>query len=339
MIGVGVIGYGYWGPNLARNFMEVPGATVKVVCDTDEKACARAAARVPTARTVTAADELIHDPEVDAVVVTTPVSSHYELAAQALEAGKHVFVTKPMTATVDEAQRLVDLAKKSPGVLMVDHTFVYTGAVRKMKELIAQGVIGDVLYYDSVRVNLGLFQTDVNVIWDLAPHDASIIEHLIDVQPVAVSAHGMRHVPGQHENIAYVTLFYPGKLIAHLHVNWLSPVKVRQTLIGGSRKMIVYDDMESSEKIKVYDRGVELTEVESAPEKIHQLRVGYRAGDMFAPRVETVEALRVEATHFVECVEQGGRPMTDAESGLRVVKVLEAATQSMAEKRVIELGS
>jgi predicted dehydrogenase len=222
---------------------------------------------------------------------------------------------------------------------MVDHTFVYTGAVRKAKELVSSGAIGEVLYYDSVRVNLGLFQSDVNVVWDLAPHDLSILEYLVDEQPVAVSAHGIRHVPGQPENIAYVTLFYSGKRIAHLHVNWLAPVKIRQTLIGGTKKMVVYDDMEPSEKIKVYDRGVELTQVESAPDRINELRVGYRSGDMFAPKLEGAEALRVETRHFVDCIEHGSKPLSDGEAGLRVVRVLEAANDSMATGRVVELSS
>ncbi len=337
MIGIGVIGYGYWGPNLVRNMMETPGVVVRSICDASPAQRARAAARCPSARTLADPQELIADPSIDAVVIATPVTTHFELAAKALEAGKHVLVSKPMTATVDEASRLVDLAAARGKVLLVDHTFVYTGAVRKMKEIIDSGSLGEVLYYDSVRVNLGLFQRDVNVIWDLAPHDASIIEYLVPSQPVAVSAHGVSHVRGQPENIAYVTLFYPNNLIAHLHVNWLAPVKIRQTLIGGTRKMIVYNDLETSEKIKVYDRGVELTEVESTPEKIYPLLVAYRAGDMFAPKVADAEALRVEAAHFVDCIERGTRPLTDGESGLRVVRILEAATESMATGKLVEL--
>ncbi len=339
MIGIGVIGYGYWGPNLARNFMATPGAELRGVCDTSSAALKKAGSRCPGAKLYNDPQELLADTAIDAVAILTPVSTHFELASMALKEGKSVLATKPMTASVEEAERLVELAASSPGVLMVDHTFAYTGAVRKMKELLDQGTIGDVLYYDSVRVNLGLFQTDVNVIWDLVPHDASILEYLIpNQQPTTVSAHGIRHVPGQPENIAYVTLLYPDKLIAHMHVNWLAPVKIRQTLIGGSRKMIVYNDMDASEKIKVYDRGVELTEPEAAPEKIYQLRVGYRAGDMFAPKVAPTEALSLETKHFVECVEHGARPLTDGEAGLRVVRILEAATESMNTARPVELN-
>lgn len=339
MIGVGVVGVGYWGPNLVRNFMETPGASVTAICDTSPQALGRVAARCPAAKTYGDVKSLLADPAVDAVVVTTPVRSHFEVAAAAIEAGKHVLVTKPLTQTVAEAERLVELAAAKQRVLMVDHTFVYTGAVRKAKELVAAGELGELLYYDSVRVNLGLFQSDVNVVWDLAPHDLSILECLVSDPPVAVSAYGIRQVPGQPENIGYVTLFYSGKRIAHLHVNWLAPVKVRQTLIGGSKKMIVYDDMEPSEKIKVYDRGVELTEVERAPDQINALRISYRSGDMFAPRLDGTEALRLEARHFVECIEQGHKPITDGEAGLRVVRVLEAANESMATGRVVELSA
>jgi predicted dehydrogenase len=337
MIGIGVIGYGYWGPNLARNFLETPGAAVRSICDAGPPARAKAAARYPGVKTPADPRDLIEDPSVDAVVIATPVSTHFELASAAIKAGKHVLVTKPMTSTLDEASRLVDLAAAAGKVLQVDHTFVYTGAVRKMKQLIDEGALGEVLYYDSVRVNLGLFQRDVNVIWDLAPHDVSIIEYLVPDSPVAVSAHGVSHVRGQPENLAYVTLFYPNNLLAHVHVNWLAPVKIRQTLIGGSKRMIVYNDNEMSEKIKVYDRGVELTAVESAPEKIYQMLVSYRAGDMFSPKIDGAEALRVEAAHFIECISSGARPLTDGESGRRVVRVLEAASESMTTGRLVNL--
>ena len=338
MIGIGVVGYGYWGPNLARNFMELPGTTVRAVCDASPKARDKAAARCPGAKTVANARDVVADASVDAVVIATPVKTHFEIAKMALEAGKHVLLTKPMTWSVDEAVRLCELADKSPGLLMVDHTFIYTGAVRKMKDLVKDGTLGEILYYDSVRVNLGLFQTDVNVVWDLAPHDLSILEYLLDDQPVAVSAHGMRHVPGQPENMASVTLFYATNRIAHINVNWLAPVKVRQTLIGGTRRMIVYDDMEPSEKVKVYDRGIELTAVESSPEKIDELRVSYRSGDMFAPKLDGTEALRFEAKHFLDCVEKRAKPLCDGHAGLRVVRVLEAASNSMAAGRVVEIG-
>lgn len=338
MIGVGLIGYGYWGPNLARNFMETPGAAVRSICDASEKSRARAASRHPGAKTPADPRELIDDPQIDAVIIATPVSSHFELAMAALDAGKHVMLTKPMTSTLEQSHRLVERAAAKGKVLHVDHTFVYTGAVRKIRELYDQKVLGDLLYYDSVRVNLGLFQRDVNVIWDLAPHDISIIEYLVPRPPVAVSAHGVSHVKGQPENIAYLTLFYPDNLIAHIHVNWLAPVKIRQTLIGGTQKMVVYNDLETSEKVKVYDRGVSLTNVESAPEKIYQMLVSYRAGDMYAPRVDEAEALRVEAKHFIECIEKNARPLTDGEAGLRVVRILEAASESMKTDRPVTLA-
>jgi predicted dehydrogenase len=338
VIGIGVIGYGYWGPNLARNFMELSGTSLRAVCDSSPKAREKAAARCPGAKVLADARDVVADPSVDAVVISTPVRTHFELAKMALEAGKHVLLTKPMTSSVDEALRLCELADKGPGLLMVDHTFIYTGAVRKVKQLFDEGSLGELLYYDSVRVNLGLFQSDVNVVWDLAPHDLSILEYLLEDQPVAVSAHGMKHVAGQPENMASVTLFYAANRIAHINVNWLAPVKIRQTLIGATRKMVVYDDMEPSEKIKIYDRGIELAEVESSPEKINELRVGYRSGDMLAPKLDGTEALRFEAKHFLDCVEKRAKPLCDGHAGLRVVRVLEATNQSMAEGRVVELS-
>jgi predicted dehydrogenase len=233
--------------------------------------------------------------------------------------------------------RLVAPAAKVKRTLMVDHTFVYTGAVRKMRELVESGQVGDLLYYDGVRVNLGLFQHDVNVVWDLAPHDASIVENLVKEQPIAVQAIGVKHVDGQHENIAYVTMLYQSKLIVHFHLNWLSPVKIRTTVLGGSKKMIVWDDMLSSDKVKVYDRGVE---VEQSPEKVYQLRVGYRSGDMFSPKIDVTEALRVEAAHFQDCIANGKTPITDGLAGKRVVGVLEAAAKSMAQDgKLIKLTS
>lgn len=339
MIGIGVIGFGYWGPNLVRNFFETKGAVVRAVCDQSGAARERALTRYPSVRAVSDPRELLSDPTIDAVAVATPVNAHYELADMALDAGKHVLVEKPMTSTSDEAKRLIDKAARLGKVLMVDHTFVYTGAVRKMRELIDNGDLGDVLYYDSVRVNLGLFQHDVNVIWDLAPHDISILAYLVPQEPVAVSAVGVSHVQGQPENIAYLTMHFGGSLLAHVHVNWLAPVKIRQTIVGGTKRMVVYNDLETTEKIKVYDRGVELTQVESQPERVHAMRVGYRAGDMFAPKCDETEALRLEARHFVDCIEHSKRPITDGEAGLRVVRILEAASRSMASGRKVEINA
>jgi predicted dehydrogenase len=279
--------------------------------------------------------DLINDTAVDAVVIATPVSTHFDLALQALQAGKHVLVEKPLTATSEQGIRLLEEAERRRRMLMVDHTFVYTGAVRKIKELVTANDLGDIYYYDSVRVNLGLFQHDVNVIWDLAVHDLSIMDYVLSLQPDAVSTTGMSHIPGQLENIAYLTLFFADQVIAHIHVNWLAPVKVRRTLIGGSKKMIVYDDLEPSEKIKTYDKGITIN---GNGDSIYQMLIGYRTGDMWSPRLDLTEALKTEASHFVHCLEQSEHPLTDGQAGLRVVRILEAATQSMAEQgRLVEL--
>lgn len=340
MIGVGVIGYGYWGPNLVRNFWEVPGATVVSVCDIRAERLSDLRKRYPSVETTGVVDDVLRDPRVHVVAVATPVSSHFEIARRALEAGKHVFIEKPMTTTTDEALRLLDLADRRGLVVGVDHTFVYTGAVRKMRELVASGDIGDVYYYDSMRVNLGLFQHDVSVVWDLAVHDLSIMDYVLPGSPVAVSATGHAHVPGEPANAAYLTLFFEQNLIAHINVNWLAPVKVRRTLLGGSRKMIVYDDLEPSEKVKVYDKGITLNGGQKSGEQKYQMLVSYRTGDMWAPHLEMTEALSVELRQFITCVEQQKVPVTDGQAGLRVVRILEAATRSIAERgRAVELES
>ena len=279
------------------------------------------------------------DPRVDAIAIATPVSSHFDLALKALLAGKHVFVEKPMASTAEEAQRLVDEAARRRLVLAVDHTFVHTGAVRKMRELVESG-LGEMYYYDSVRVNLGLFQHDVSVIWDLAVHDLSIMDYVLREKPVAVSATGISHVAGEPENIAYLNLFFESNLIAHIHVNWLAPVKIRRTLVGGSSKMIVYDDLEPSEKIKVYDKGITLNgNPQRNGEKVYQMLVGYRTGDMWAPQLDMTEALGVELREFVDCIEaKCNAPSPTGTPDLSVVRILEAATQSLAERgRLIEL--
>jgi predicted dehydrogenase len=290
VVNLGVIGYGYWGPNLVRNFMECEGSTVSAICDAVPERLALARRRLPSARGVASAAELINDPAVDAVVIATPVPAHFELAAAALAAGKHVFVEKPFTATSDQARRLIDLAQRHQRVLMVGHVFVYAGAVRKIHELIQADDLGDLLYYDSVRVNLGLFQNGLDVLWDLAVHDLAILDYIWRAAPVAVSAAGVKHFAGQSEDIAYLTVFYSDNSIAHVHVNWMAPVKIRRALIGGSRKMVVYDDIEGAEKVRVYDKGVSLAQ---SPEALRQMRVNYRAGDMFAPHIDNAEALRL----------------------------------------------
>lgn len=340
MIGVGVIGYGYWGPNLVRNFMEADGSHVVAVSDLSPQRLAQMQMRYPTIRATADYRELLADTAIDAIVVATPVSSHFDLTMQALRANKHVLVEKPLASSSEQVLRLIEEAERRKRVLMVDHTFVYTGAIRTIREIVASNALGDIYYYDSVRVNLGLFQHDVNVIWDLAVHDLSIMEYVLPTRPVAVSATGISNIKGQPENVAYITLFFAERQIAHLHVNWLTPVKVRRTLIGGSEKMIVYDDLEPSEKVKVYDKGVTLSQgQEEEPEAVYKLLVSYRAGDMWAPRIESTEALATEAAHFIACIETGEPPLTDGYSGLNVVRILEAAELSLRTRgQLVELS-
>lgn len=337
MIRIGVIGYGYWGPNLVRNFADLPGARVMAVCDQRPERLADAERRYPAIRVTPNPQDLLTDPALDAVAIATPVEHHFDLAMTALRNGKHVFVEKPITATSEQARHLIDEAAKRRLVLMVDHTFVYTAAVRKIRELTDRGELGELYYYDSVRINLGLFQHDVNVLWDLAVHDLAIMDYVLQQQPVAVSATGLAHVPGRPENIAYLTIFFGSRLIGHVHVNWLAPVKVRRTLLGGSRRMIVYDDLEASEKVKVYDRGIS---VNPSPENLYQMKVGYRAGDMWAPQLAVTEALHTEAVHFLDCIDRGLQPETSGEAGLRIVRLLEAATASMGSQgRPVEIAT
>lgn len=326
MIKIGVIGYGYWGPNLVRNFAETTTATVAAVADLDPKKLELVQRRYPAVKTTNDFHELLRDPNIDAIAIATPVSTHFELGMAALKAGKHLWLEKPMTETSLQARKLVDEAHKRQRVLIVDHTFIYTGAIRKMADLIKAGDLGRVYYYDSIRVNLGLFQRDVNVISDLAVHDFSILDFLLGEHPVAISASGINHFPGTPENLAYITLFYDSGTIAHTNVSWLAPVKVRQILLGGSKKMITYDDLQPSEKVKVYDKGISFTD---DPKQIQEMRVGYRTGDMWAPKIDATEALRIEGEHFVDCIVNGKTPQTDGRLGLRVVELIEAATSSM----------
>lgn len=328
MIRVGIIGYGYWGPNLLRNFVDTPDCQVIAVSDLRPERLLLAQKRHPGIQATTNCRELIADTRIDAVVIATPVSSHFELAVQSLRAGKHVLVEKPLTTSAEQAAGLIEEADRRKRLLMVDHTFVYTGAVGRIRDLIADGTLGDVYYYDSVRVNLGLFRSDVSVIWDLAVHDLSIMDFVLPRRPVSIAATGLAHFTGQPENIAYLTMFFDGPLIAHVHVNWLAPVKVRRTLIGGSRKMIVYDDLEASEKLKVYDTGV--TGGQDRDAAVYEMLVSYRSGDMWAPNVGVTEALQNETRHFIQCIQQDERPITDGEAGMRVVRLLGAAGESMA---------
>jgi predicted dehydrogenase len=335
MLRLGVIGCGYWGPNLVRNFSSIPNATVVAVCDIDPRRLLSIQAEYPSVTTTTDAASLIARTDIDAVAIATPVSTHFNLALAALRAGKHVLVEKPLTASSDEALRLIDEAANRKLVLMVDHTFVYSGTVRSVREFISNDYIGDITYYDAVRVNLGLFRHDVNVLWDLAVHDLSIMDYLLAQQPCTVSATGACHA-GETENIAYITVFFENNLIAHVHANWLAPVKIRHTLLGGTLRMIVCNDLEPIEKVKVYDSGIELSE---DPDSTRRMRIGYRIGSMWAPPVDDTEALRTEALHFVDCISNGTRPMTDGHAGLRVIRILEAATKSIAQQgRPVDLA-
>lgn len=338
MIGVAVVGYGYWGPNLVRNFAELPDARLLTVCDLNRDRLAMVQRRFPDVAVTDSFDDVLANPAISAVAIATPVSSHFRLAMSALMAGKHVFIEKPIASTAEEARRLVDEAARRNLVLAVDHTFIHTGAVAKMREIVEQS-LGEVYYYDSVRVNLGIFQRDASVLWDLAVHDLSIMDFVLPERPVAVSATGMSHVRGAPENIAYLNLLFPSRLIAHIHVNWLAPVKIRRTLIGGSSRMVVYDDLEPSEKIKVYDSGITLSDSGATdPDNVYQALIGYRTGDMWAPKLDAREALAVELAQFIRCVQTGQTPTADGRAGLRVVEILEAASLSLAQRgRMIEL--
>jgi len=327
MLRMGIIGYGYWGPNLVRNFSITEGITVKSVCDINPDAVKKASKIYPNIEATTDYNKTLTSPEIDAVAIATPVFTHYELAKKALENGKHVFVEKPFTSTVAQAEELIELADRKNLTIMVDHTFLFSGAVRKIKELINDNVLGNLYYFDSTRVNLGLFQHDINVIWDLAPHDFSIMDYVVEEKPTAVAATGISHFNNK-ENIAYVTVYFSNSMIGHFNVNWMSPVKVRNTLIGGDKKMLVWNDLESDEKIKIYDKGVEVT----TPESIYDLLISYRSGDVWAPKINQIEALKVEADYFVECVTNNETPINDGVAGLRVVKILEATDKSLIKR-------
>jgi len=327
MLKFGVVGYGYWGPNIVRNLSSIDGCGVSVICDPSPAARARAERAHHGVRVVADPAEIMASPEIDAVAVITPVWTHYELSKAALDNGKHVFVEKPFTSNSAQAEELIDLANRKNLKLMVDHTFLFTGAVRKIKSLLDEGALGKLYYYDSTRVNLGLFQHDCNVIWDLAPHDLSIMDYLIQEDPEAVVATGQSHLNG-HEDIAFITAYFPDNVIAHVNVNWLSPVKVRTTLIGGEKKMLVWNDLEADEKLKIYDKGVNVT----SQQGVYKLLVSYRSGDMWSPQIEQVEALRMELSYFVDCILKDETPFNDGIAGLRVVKMLEAATNSLVKR-------
>jgi predicted dehydrogenase len=333
VVRVGVIGYGYWGPNIVRNFHALDACEVVAVCDRSTKALGRARKLYPGLQLTTDFNDILQSPDIDAVAVITPVWTHFDLAKSALENGKHVFVEKPFTASSAQAEELIELAARKNLKIMVDHTFLFSGAVRKIKDVVDAGTLGSLYYFDSTRVNLGLFQHDVSVVWDLAPHDLSVMDHIIGARPEAVVATGARHLNGVAD-MAFITVYFPGNIIAHINVNWLSPVKVRTTLIGGKDKMLVWNDLEADEKIKIYDKGVQMT----SGEGVYDLLVSYRTGDVWAPKVEQTEALKVELGYFVDCILRDETPINDGTAGLRIVKLLAAADKSLnARGQVVEI--
>jgi predicted dehydrogenase len=328
MLKIGVIGFGYWGPNIVRNFNGIEDVEVILVSDINPDALKRARKTYNNLKTTSDYRDITTSSEIDAVAVITPVFTHFELAKDALENGKHIFVEKPFTSTVREAEELIELAEKKKLKIMVDHTFLFTGAVRKIKQIIDDNILGDLYYYDSTRVNLGLFQHDINVIWDLAPHDFSVMDYVLNEKPVAVVSHGVDHFNRNLENIAFVTVYFNSNMIAHFNVNWLSPVKIRTTLIGGDKKMIVWNDLAADEKIKIYDKGVDI----KSREGVYNLLIDYRSADMCAPRIENIEALKCEAEYFIDCLLNNKSMINDGYAGLRVVKMLEASTRSLKEE-------
>ena len=335
MIRVALLGFGYWGPNLARNFHSMSQYELIGIADLDAHRREVASRKYPAALVTANASELIESKSIDLVAVATPVSSHYELALAALTAGKHVFVEKPVSASVSETQHLVDEAHARSLVLMVDYTYLFSAPVLKIKELIRSGALGDIYYYDSIRVNLGIFQRDVDVIWDLAVHDFAIMDFLFEKSPSQVSAIGFQHVQKQNPNMAFISLLYSSGLVGHVNVNWLAPVKIRQTLIGGSKQMVVYDDLEPSEKIKIYDHGIDIRDAGQAEnDSLYELLAGYRKGDITSPNLDATEALHKELSHLALCIKNRRSPINDGSMGVRVAGLVSAVQQS-----VLKLGS
>ncbi len=327
-VGVAIVGAGYWGPNFIRNFSTIPESTIQYVCDLDKKRLKKINQLYPNIKTTTKFQDVLNSKKVQGVIIATPVKTHFPLAKMALEAGKHVLVEKPMTAKVEDAKVLVSIAEKKKTVLMVDHTFVYHPAVQKMKQLILKKEIGELFYFDSVRTNLGLFQNDTNVLWDLATHDLSIMDYLLNQNPTEIIAIGASHIRKDIENVVYVTVRYPGSLLGHIHVNWLAPVKLRTILLSGYQKMIAYNDMEPIEKIKIYDRSIRYKQNQ---ENISWSKYRYRVGNIESPHIGDEEALHVLCEHFVECILGNAKPITGGEAGLRIVTMLEAAQQSLTK--------
>ena len=325
MINIGIIGYGYWGPNVVRNFVATKNARIILICDRDSRALKRAQEAYPRVRFCDDYRDITRSESIDAVAIATPVFTHYEIARDALQNGKHVFIEKPFTKTVKEAEQLIALAEKKRLKIMVDHIFLFTDVVKKIKEIVSGDVLGHLHYYDATRVNLGLFQHDVNVIWDLAPHDLSIMDHVVKEKPTAVASHGIDHFKRGLEDIAYITMYFANNMIAHFNLNWLAPAKIRTTFIGGQKKMLVWNDLEADEKIKIYDKGVKIKNREG----IYNLLVKYRSGDMWSPKIDQTEALKLAADHFIACISKNKTPITDGNAGLRIVKMIEAANKSL----------
>lgn len=324
---IGIIGLGYWGPNLVRNFLAQNDVESVTACDQRSERLHFIKTKFPSALLTDQTNDIING-DADIIVIATPVSAHYELAKQSLYAGKHVWVEKPFTSTTAQAEDLIEIADKKNLKIFVDHTFIYTGAVRKMKELVERGELGKILYFDSERINLGLFQRDVNVVWDLAPHDLSIMNYVLgDHNIEAVCSNGIANYNGK-ENIAHLSIYFEDNCFAHFHINWTSPVKIRRMIVGGNKKMLVFDDMENSEKIKVYDSGVEFKTQES----IHEALVQYRIGDMFSPKINQTEALALGAREFLDAIKENRKPLTDGTDGLKVVKILEASSVSLKNR-------
>lgn len=333
-ITVGIVGYGYWGPNLVRNFSEIDTAQVKYICDIQPEQLQRHRNRYPAVVFTSDFQELLNDKLLKAIVITTPVETHYSLAKQALLSGKHVLVSKPMCKSSSECEELIAIAEEMKLVLMVDHTFIYHGPVRLIKRLIEDGELGELLYLSSIRVNLGIFQPDVNVVWDLGVHDLSIMDYLVGKSPTAVHAIGKSHTDTSLEDIAFMTVEFEDNFIAHFQMSWLSPVKIREILIGGTRKMLVFDDHRPIEKVCIYDRGIELLKKppETANDRYRAL-IQYRSGDMRAPVYDMTEALKFETLHFVDCIVNQKTPSSDGHSGLRVVRLLELADTSLRTQK------
>jgi len=327
MVTIGVIGFGYWGPNIVRNFLPIENVEVVAICDLSKSALMRAKKGYPALKTVSNPNDILTSKEIDAVAIVTPVYTHFELAKKALENGKHLFIEKPFTSNVSEAETLIELAEKKNLIIMVDHTFLFTSAVKKIKELTDNNILGELYYYDSTRVNLGLFQHDINVVWDLAPHDFSIMDYVIKEKPTALLTTGAKHFGTDLEDVAYVTVFFDNNLIAHFNVNWLSPVKIRSTIIGGEKKMLLWNDLEADEKIKIYDKGVNV----ESQEGLHNLLVEYRSGDIQVPRIDHIEALKIEVEYFVNCILNNEIPFNDGYAGLRIVRMLEATDKSLKD--------